>query len=98
LLSDAVDSAVAKIIMPVLVGPKAQIRARTASLGLDLTGLQMVDTRHSHPAGEKAIDIVRAGEADASMNGSLHTDESYINLLQDGTQVVLNFIQICGRR
>ena len=74
-LSGAVEAAAAKIIKPVLVGPEARIRKLAASLGLDLAGLQLIDAPHSHAAAEKAVEIVRAGAADALMKGSLHTDE-----------------------
>jgi phosphate acetyltransferase len=46
-----------------------------ASLGLDLTGLRLIDVPHSHAAAEKAVALVHAAEADALMKGSLHTDE-----------------------
>jgi phosphate acetyltransferase len=74
-LTGALDAAQAKIIKPILVGPEAKIRALAASLGLDLAGFQLVSTPHSHAAAEKAVEIVRAGEADALMKGSLHMDE-----------------------
>jgi phosphate acetyltransferase len=74
-LSGAVEAAAAKIIKPALVGPEARIRKLAASLGLDLAGLQLVDAPHSHAAAEKAVEIVRAGAANALMKGSLHTDE-----------------------
>ena len=74
-LRGAVEAAEAKIIKPVLIGPEARIRALAASLGLDLKGLQIVDAPHSHAAAEKAVEMVRTGEADALMKGSLHTDE-----------------------
>jgi phosphate acetyltransferase len=37
--------------------------------------MRIVDVPHSHAAAEKAVEIVRAGEAEALMKGSLHTDE-----------------------
>ena len=74
-LRGAVDAAAAKLIRPILVGPEARIRALAASLGIDLADLQLIDVPHSHAAAAKAVAIVRAGEADALMKGSLHTDE-----------------------
>lgn len=74
-LTGAVEAAAARIIKPILVGPEARIRALAASLGLDLAGLRLVDTPHSHASAAKAVELVRAGEADALMKGSLHTDE-----------------------
>jgi phosphate acetyltransferase len=43
--------------------------------GLDIAGLPLVDTPHSHAAAAKAVELVRAGEAELLMKGSLHTDE-----------------------
>lgn len=74
-LSAAVAAANAKLIQPTLVGPVERIRTLAASLNLDLSGLQLVNVPHSHAAAEKAVAMVRAGEADALMKGSLHTDE-----------------------
>ncbi|HVP32022.1 MAG TPA: phosphate acetyltransferase [Steroidobacteraceae bacterium] len=74
-LNGAVEAAKAGIIKPLLVGPEARIRGLAASLGLDLGELRLVHAPHSHAAAEAAVGIVRAGEADALMKGSLHTDE-----------------------
>lgn len=74
-LTGAVSAANAGIIKPVLVGPEAKIRALAASLSLDLGKLQIIDQPHSHAAAEKAVELVRTGEVDALMKGSLHTDE-----------------------
>jgi phosphate acetyltransferase len=74
-LTGALEAAEAKIIKPILVGPEARIRALAASLHLELSGIELVDQPHSHASAEKAVQLVRAGEADAMMKGSLHTDE-----------------------
>ena len=37
--------------------------------------MELVDAEHSHAAAEKAVELVRAGRAEALMKGSLHTDE-----------------------
>ena len=84
-LAGALDAAQAKIIKPILVGPEAKIRALAASLGLDLAGLQLASTPRSHAAAEKAVEIVRAGEADALMKGSLHTDELMTEVVRKDT-------------
>jgi phosphate acetyltransferase len=74
-LAGALDAAAARLIAPVLVGPQARIRALAAALHRDLSGVPIVDTPHSHASAEKAVEMVRAGQADALMKGSLHTDE-----------------------
>ncbi|WP_046865973.1 phosphate acetyltransferase [Microvirga massiliensis] len=63
------------LIEPILVGPQAKIAAVAEALGKDLSNCRVVDAPHSHAAAEKAVDLVRAGEAEALMKGSLHTDE-----------------------
>jgi phosphotransacetylase len=42
---------------------------------VDLSAYEIVPTEHSHAAAEKAVALARAGEVDAIMKGSLHTDE-----------------------
>ena len=86
-LRGAVEAAEAKIIKPVLVGPEARIRALAASFGLDLSGLQLVDTPHSHASAAKAVEIVRNGEVDALMKGSLHTDELMAEVVNKETGI-----------
>jgi phosphate acetyltransferase len=82
-----VDAAAAKIIKPILVGPEARIRALAGSLGLDITGLRIVDQPHSNAAAEKAVELIRSGEADALMKGSLHTDELMAEVVRKDTGI-----------
>jgi phosphate acetyltransferase len=63
------------LIAPLLVGPKARIEAVAREHGIDIAGLPIVDVPHSHAAAEKAVELVRAGKAEALMKGSLHTDD-----------------------
>jgi phosphate acetyltransferase len=63
------------LIEPVLVGPRDKITAAGKELQKDLSGLTIVDAQHSHASAEQAVDLVRAGKAEALMKGSLHTDE-----------------------
>ncbi len=69
------EAAKAHIIQPILVGPKARIDALAAAHGLDISKFPLIDAPHSHAAAAKAVELVRAGEVDALMKGSLHTDE-----------------------
>lgn len=71
----AIEAAEEEMIEPILVGPVARIRAAAAASGLSLEGLRLVDAAHSVEAAEKAVELVRRGEAAALMKGSLHTDE-----------------------
>ncbi|CAB3755197.1 phosphate acetyltransferase [Burkholderia sp. MSh2] len=74
-LRAAVDAARAGLVVPVLVGPAARIAALAATLDIDLSGYRLVDAPHSHAAAALAVGLVRAGDAQALMKGSLHTDE-----------------------
>jgi phosphate acetyltransferase len=86
-LAGAVQAAAAKIIKPTLVGPQERIRKLAASLNLDIAGLPIVDQPHSHAAAEKAVALVRLGEADALMKGSLHTDELMAEVVRKDTGI-----------
>ncbi len=74
-LGAAVEMASAKLIVPILVGPEAKIRAAAAAASLDIGQFRIVDTPHSHAAAAQAVALVRSGEAELLMKGSLHTDE-----------------------
>ncbi len=74
-LLGAVEAARAKLILPVLVGPEAKIRAAAAQAGLDLSPYEIVATEHSDAAAAQAVAMVRSGKVEALMKGSLHTEE-----------------------
>jgi phosphate acetyltransferase len=74
-LESAVEAARMKLVLPVLVGSEARIREVAAEHGFDIGGFEIVDAPHSHAAAVKAVELVRAGKAEALMKGSLHTDE-----------------------
>jgi phosphotransacetylase len=84
-LTGAVEAARAKLIRPILVGPEARIRALADAAGIDLSACSLVDAAHSHDAAAKAVAIVRAGEAQALMKGSLHTDELMAEVVRKDT-------------
>lgn len=74
-LAGPVEAGQKKLIRPILVGPKDKIAAVAKEAKLDLGGLQIVDAPHSHESAKKAVELVRTGEAELLMKGSLHTDE-----------------------
>ena len=74
-LEGALDAAAKGLIAPILVGPEAKIREVAARSRLDLGNTRIVDAAHSHESAAKAVGLVRAGEAEVLMKGSLHTDE-----------------------
>ena len=59
---------------PILVGPAAKIE-EIAGSGHRSAKARIVDAPHSHAAAAKAVELVRKGEAELLMKGSLHTDE-----------------------
>ena len=74
-LVQALEAAKAELIVPVLVGPQARIRAAAEQAQLDLSAFEMVNTEHSHAAAECAVAMARAHKVDALMRGSLATAE-----------------------
>jgi phosphate acetyltransferase len=74
-LLGAMEAAARGVIVPVLVGPEASIRAVATRHGVDLAGVRLVGTEHSHEAAARAVAMARAGEVEALMKGALHTDE-----------------------
>lgn len=74
-LTGAISAREAGLIEPILVGPAERIRAVAAQAGLDLTGVEIVNTAHSHESAAKAVELVSGGKVEALMKGSLHTDE-----------------------
>jgi phosphate acetyltransferase/phosphate butyryltransferase len=74
-LVGAIEAAKAQLIIPVLVGPEAKIRAVAEQSKLDLSAYEMVPTEHSRASAAQAVALARDGKVDALMKGSLHTDE-----------------------
>lgn len=74
-LLGAVEAAREGLIVPVLVGPEAKIRAAAAQAAVDLAGYEIVAVEHSAAAAEAGVAMARAGEVEAVMKGALHTDE-----------------------
>ena len=74
-LGAAVEAARAGLITPILVGPEEKIRAAAVAAGVDIAPFRLVATPHSHASAVKAVELVRVGEAELLMKGSLHTDE-----------------------
>ncbi len=74
-LQGAVDAARAGLIRPILVGPVARLRGIASSAGIDIAGMELVDTPHSHASADEAVRLVRQGKAGLLMKGSLHTEE-----------------------
>jgi phosphate acetyltransferase len=63
------------LIIPVFVGPERTIRSLDEAEGVELFPHRIASTEHSHESAQKAVAMVRAGELDSLIKGSLHTDE-----------------------
>ena len=74
-LAAAIEAADRGLIAPILVGPDARIRALAAANGIALGRTRIVDAPHSHAAAARSVELVRTGEAELLMKGSLHSDE-----------------------
>jgi phosphotransacetylase len=74
-LAGAMDAAAQGLIAPILVGPAAKIQEIAAANRIDLGKTRIVDAPHSHGSAAAAVALVRKGEAELLMKGSLHTDE-----------------------
>ena len=74
-LAGALEAGAKGLIAPILVGPAAKIDEIAKRERLDLGRTRIVDAPHSHAAAAKAVELVRKGEAELLMKGSLHTDE-----------------------
>ncbi|MGH9388091.1 MAG: bifunctional enoyl-CoA hydratase/phosphate acetyltransferase, partial [Vicinamibacteria bacterium] len=74
-LAGAVEAAEKGLIEPILVGPASKIAETAKAAKIDLGGTRIEDVAHSHAAASRAVELVRKGEAELLMKGSLHTDE-----------------------
>ena len=62
------------LIVPVLVGPTARMRALAAEIGADLGAIELVEASDEQAAAEQAVALAREGKVQAIMKGHLHTD------------------------
>lgn len=74
-LSGAMAGREAGLIKPVLVGPAARIAETARAAGIDLSGIEILNTPHSHAAAEEAVKLAAAGKVAALMKGALATSE-----------------------
>jgi phosphate butyryltransferase len=74
-LGGAWQAAKEELIVPLLVGPEARIRAEAEELGWDLHGATIIDVADVHAAPARAVAMVHEGAAAAVMKGNIHSDE-----------------------
>ena len=73
-LLGAMEAARQRLIDPVLVGPKGQIRAAAEAAGPDISGCRIVEADSAEAAAAQAVALCRRAECAALMKGNLHTD------------------------
>ncbi len=74
-LTAALEAASIELIESILVGPPKKLEAIAKAEGLSLEGIRIVEVPHSHEAARVAVELVRRGEAEILVKGSLHTSE-----------------------
>jgi phosphate acetyltransferase len=74
-LLGAIEASQLGLIKPILVGPPERIGEVARAAGLELNGIEIVESTHSHASAAKAVELVRQGRAELLMKGSLHSDE-----------------------
>jgi phosphotransacetylase/acyl dehydratase len=74
-LQAAVDAAIAGLIVPVLIGPPAHIKAVAQAIKADISALHLIDAADGRAAAAQAVALVRTGEVALLMKGDLHTEE-----------------------
>ena len=74
-LEGALIAAERGLIKPILVGNPAKIEAAAKALSKSLSGFEIVENLSHRDAARAAVELVRAGRAQAIMKGHLHTDD-----------------------
>jgi phosphotransacetylase/acyl dehydratase len=74
-LLGAIEATRTQLIVPLLIGPEAKIRAAAARAQLDISPYELISTEHSEAAAVLSVAMARAGKVEALMKGALHTDE-----------------------
>lgn len=75
-LGAAVQAQRDRLITPILVGPTARIQAVAAADGLDLAGIELIDTPDEpRVTAARAAALCSEGQAAVLMKGSLHSDD-----------------------
>jgi phosphate acetyltransferase len=84
-LQAAVEAARLGLIEPILVGPASRLREVAERISLDLSAFRQVDSAFSHESAARAVGLVRSGQAEVLMKGSLHTDELMAEVVKRDT-------------
>lgn len=68
-------AAEAKIIVPILVGPKERIKKAAQEAKIDISDYEIINTAHSQASAEIAAQMASTAKVNALMKGEIHTDE-----------------------
>lgn len=74
-LQAAVNAAAVGLILPILIGPTAKIRAVAAEAGLDIADFRLIEAEDGPAAARAAVLLARDREVMMLMKGDLHTEE-----------------------
>ncbi len=74
-LLGAVEAAKDGLIEPIFIGPKQRILDKASEADIDIQGIEIISTEHSHESAKVAVEMARDGKASAIMKGKIHTDE-----------------------
>jgi phosphate acetyltransferase len=74
-LRGVAEAAAKRLLEPVLVGPKHKILANAEACSVDVSRFPLEDVPHSHAAASRGVELIREGQGELLMKGSLHTDE-----------------------
>jgi phosphate acetyltransferase len=74
-LGSVLEAAQLGLITPILVGPAKKLAEVARAAHLVRNDTRIVDVPDSRAAAAKAVELVRTGEAELLMKGSLHSDE-----------------------
>ena len=69
-LTGVIEAAEARLIAPILVGPRQKICGVAREAGLKIDAYPIEDVPDARAAAAKAVELVRAARADALMKGS----------------------------
>jgi len=72
-LEAAADAAKHGLAEPILIGDLAAIRQVATEAGIDVSGFRMIEEKDYAKAAARAVELVKAGEADMVMKGILDT-------------------------
>lgn len=86
-LRGAIEAHKLGLIDPILVAPPERVKATAKEAGLDIAAFETVASAHSVDSAAKAVEVVKAGRAEALMKGSLHTDELMVAVVSRETGI-----------